>query len=470
MNGLRFLFPGPTKLWIIIIGFFLLAIGCSDGCRCNGCGCNGCTTSVVIDQESRKIKIDDLKIKVIANKNRVTNRKLRLDSTLYVDKTIWYTVDYNVRIDDRPEIKNICELEASENQDLEKSLDKFNIQFSPDEKHFAVGIDSKVYDFFHLLPDEVPFSSGCYYLNDSISTYLETANLNFKDIKWIRFPSPNKLLDEIIVPNLYSPWALECNQKNVLRILSDLPSGNEHDIVLINNWYCEIADIHFNQQRVQNTIKVSPTWKTAASKSLIKYIGKSIEENDPKLKSSLDMVLWINDINLLNKADSVIFDDYFASGYAGTYFLSRFNNTQFPVNKIISNKILDEAKKICSNPEAYPDKMSLETAVDVLVFKKEFNELKAFLEKNLNLESLENFKLDILTVTIRKYDKYPKDLQLIIVNNCHKIVQNPSDLSAFDVSEIMEFLKDKISCTDLKKLVEIHKDKLVGFMMPKNCH
>jgi hypothetical protein len=471
MSGLRFLFPGPYKLWIIIVFFFFIAIGCQDGCRCLGCGgCNGCTTSVVIDQEAKKIKVDGIKMKLIANKNRVTNRKLKLDSILYVDKKMWFTVDYHLRVEDRPEIRNICDYEVPENQKLEESLNKFNIIFSPDKQHFAVGLDNHVFDFFHLLPDGVPFSSGCYYLNDSSTVFLNNAKLDFKDIKWNKFPNPDLLLDKIIVPNNFNPWALACNQGNVLDLLRGLPPGNGHDMVLIKNWFCEIAEIHFNQQRVEAIVKVSPEWKKEAEISLINCINKSISENDPELNSSLNMVLWISDPKLLKKSDSTAFNDYFAAGYVGDYFVKRFSDKRNPVNAKIYSSILSESKKIASNTFADPKSISLDNVIDILFIVKDFNVLKTFIDKNIREDVIVLYGPVILSATIGKYDKYPKEHQTVILENYKKIMQNKSSqISLFDMIQVMEFLKDKITCEELKKLVELHKEKLIGFSLPNGC-
>jgi len=471
MKGLRYLFPGPFRFWTVIIFFLLLAIGCQDGCRCIGCGgCNGCTTSVVVDQESRKIKVDGVRMKLIANKNRVTNRKLKLDSVIYVDKTVWYNVDFHLKLADRPEIRNICEYDVEEKQDLEKSLDKFNLQFSPDKQHFAVGLNNKVYDFFHLLAKNVPFSSGTYYLNDTNHVYISKSDIDFKAINWNRFPNPDELLDKIIVPNNYNPWALECNQSNVLNLLQSLPPGNNHDLVLMKNWYSDIANQHFSRQRVEAIVKVSPEWLNVAQKSLIGNINHSISENDPELHSSLNMVLWINDKNLLNLSDSSAFSDYRAKGFAGDYFIERFNNKTFPVQTRIYTKILAESRKMCSNGYYSSESISLVNAVELLLLIKDYPVLKTFLNNNINSDTISFHGLDIIGATIEKFNKYPKELQTLMVANYQRLLENEKDvLFAYDISQIMEFLKDKIDCKALKHLAEKHKDKLIGFILPRNC-
>ena len=466
MGSFNYLLKGNFRFLVLFFFMSFIAVNCQNGCG----GYNGCTTSVIVDQESRKQKVDGVRIEITANKNRVTNRKLRINEDIKVDKTIWYTVDYYLEVDRRPEIKNICEFDIPENVDLKKALTQFNIKFSPDKKHFAVGLNNKVYDFFHLLKDGVPFSSGCYYVRDSNDIFLSTANIDFNKINWKNFPSPEILFDTVIVPNNYAVWALECNKNNVLSLLDDMPPGNKHEMVLIENWFCEIADLHFTKPRVDAIIKVSPAWKKAAIKSLTKAIGNAVSENDEQLDESLSMILWINDANALNVADSIAFDDYFAAGYAGNYWIERFKNKKLPIDKKMQTALLSKAKYIGSNFQEETDNMSQITAIDILLICKENEIIKGFINKNIQSEILLNDFFDISACPIRHYEAYSKDLQAIIVKRYLEVAQkSDSGLSGFNISEIVEFLKDKISCDELKKIVEMHKSDLSLFRMPDGC-
>ncbi len=461
-----YLNTNTTKVWALVFFLFSIAISCQNGCG----GCNGCTTSVVVDQESRKLKSDGVTIKVTVNKNRVTNRKLRLDNDKLIDKTIWYSVDYNLKVERRPEVKNICEIEVPENANLEKALADFNVKFSPDKKHFAVGLNDKVYDFFHLLKDGVPFSSGSYYLTDSVNIYISNANIYFNKIDWEVFSEPDVLFDIIIVPNKYSVFEPEGNKNNILKLLSEMPPGNIHDMVLIENWFCEIADLHFTEQRVADIIKVSPEWKKTAIEKILHHIDKSASVNDPELDKSQNMLLWINDASSLRKADSMVFDEYFAAGYAGDYLIKRMINKKITLNEKIHSALLGQAKSIGLNFQESTEQMSEKIAIDILLICKEFELLKIFMKNNIRPEVIIDDYTDVSNVTIRKFELYPKDLQAQMINAYLYIAKNTDlDLSNFEITEIVEFLKDKISCHELKKLTELHKDKLIGFRMPKRC-
>ncbi|NJO91009.1 MAG: hypothetical protein HC831_20115 [Chloroflexia bacterium] len=107
MKGLQYMFPGASKLWVVIMLAVFGAMSCQEGCRCRGCtGCGGCTTSVVVEHEDENKRVDGINIKVRANKNRVTNRKLRFNTEdIHIDKDQWYSVDYFLRVEKRDAIK-----------------------------------------------------------------------------------------------------------------------------------------------------------------------------------------------------------------------------------------------------------------------------------------------------------------------------------------------------------------------------
>lgn len=471
MKGLYFLFPGPVKLWAGLLAVVFIAMSTLHGCTCRGCGgCHGCTTSVVIDKESRRIRADDVRMRLTANKNRVTNRKLRYSQLFYIDKTVWFTIDYSLKLKKRPPVNHICEHEVEENQDMEKSLDRFQILFSPDKKHFAVGLDQKVYEFFHLFEEGVPFSSGCYYLNDSNFSYLQTADLTLNQIDWKRFPEPARLFDLIIVPNTYSVWTLPDNMSNVLELLSQMPPGNQHEMVLIENWYNEVAFSHFDSARVGKIIRVSPAWQKEATKKLLSSIQINQSENDPILEHSLNMLRWVQSYQALKMADSLVFQKFFATGHAGPYFLARLIDQRMPLDERISARLIGKSKKLAADFFNKSDSIPESIAFDILLLKKEYELLNTFLETYVNQEGLSNDFIGISNVTISKYNHYPEDLQELMVDLFQKVLAAKSvSISSFEKSTILEFLKNKLPCAQLRELVNLHKEDLLYFTMPDDC-
>lgn len=475
MEGFKYSFPNLPKVWIVIFACIFGALSCQQGCRCRGCtGCGGCTTSVVVDKETDNMRVDGMKIKLRANKNRITNRQIRIREYIDVDKSRSYAIDYHIRVSGRDALRNICEFGIPRNYDVDDAMDRFTIKFSPDKKHFAVGLDKNVYDFFHMLKKGVPFSSGCYYINDQNYTYLSDANIKFDDIEWSRFPSPDALLDKIVLPNDYSVWTYTHNQSNILMLLGQLKPGNEHDIHLIRNWYNDIADQHFTKQRVYAIKKVSPGWVKIAKESLLKIINESSSDVSTELGASLDMVLWIDDKELLNTVDKTVFEKYFAEGNAGNYLVERLANNNNSLNNSIKDPLITESLKVCSNNEGssvgFDDKISIEDAIEVLLLSKKENDLKNFINSNVTISKIENSFTNVPDLTIKKYDKYPKELQGLMVEKYTEVMKTPgTDIFSLTISEIVRFLQDKIKCSDLKEIVKLHKEDLGVYSLPARC-
>jgi hypothetical protein len=471
MKGLKYFFPGIPTVWMIFMAMILIGISCHSGCQCRGCGgCQGCTTSVVVESESQKIKVDDIRMRLTANKNRITNRKLRYNQTFYVDKTVWYSVDYMLELRKRPAIRNLCEYEVDSQEDLEKALKKFQIRFSPNKQHFAVGLDNHVYEFFHLLDQGVPFSSGCYYLNDSSFAFLQAANLNFDQINWQVFPKSDDLFSKLLIHENYSQWAVPNNRDNVLKLLSMLPPGNKNDLLLVENWYNEMANQHFNQNRVEQIAKVSPEWINIASKSLIKELEKNHLPNETVLGSTLDIAIWINDARLFGKMDTMVYKRYQASGLAGNYLVSRWGNKKNPLEKQLSNQLLEKSIQTATSQKERGQEFPIEWAVDILLIAQNYDALKQFLDNDIETETLFTDFATIWASSIQKYDKFPKELQEKMVDKYRAVVIGPcTEFSFYEMGQMLEFLKNKLPCSELKKLVNQHREKLIGFVMPDGC-
>jgi hypothetical protein len=140
-----------------------------------------------------------------------------------------------------------------------------------------------------------------------------------------------------------------------------------------------------------------------------------------------------------------------------------------PLNTNIKSALLLKAKEIATNFQSYNFQLSENNAIEILLIAQEYDILKGFLNKNIHQDVILDDFNDISSVTIRIYESYPKELQALMVKNFTGIAQKKLEFSGFDINEIMEFLKDKIPCKELKKLYELHKDVLFTFRLPKNC-
>jgi hypothetical protein len=249
-----------------------------------------------------------------------------------------------------------------------------------------------------------------------------------------------------------------------------MPPGNQHEMVLIENWYNEVAYRHFDSARVGKIIKVSPEWQKKASESLLSFIQMIDYENDPVLEHTLNLMRWVQNSQALRMADSLVFQKFFATGHAGPYFLTRLRDYSVPLDERISASLIDKSKNLAADFMKKSDSIPESIAFDILLLKKEFDLLKKFLEAYINQEGLSNDFMGISNVTISKYDHYPNDLQELMVDLFQKVLAAKSvSISSFEKSTILEFLKNKVSCPQLRELVNLHKEDLFYFKMPEDC-
>ena len=69
--------------------------------------------------------------------------------------------------------------------------------------------------------------------------------------------------------------------------------------------------------------------------------------------------------------------------------------------------------------------------------------------------------------TIDKYDRYPKNLQNLMISEYKIYLNNASlDISQFDVQKIYEFLEGKISCEEATKIYNKYQTKLISSEKP----
>ena len=100
-------------------------------------------------------------------------------------------------------------------------------------------------------------------------------------------------------------------------------------------------------------------------------------------------------------------------------------------------------------------------AIDILLITENEKELETFIYKAVRKENFTGSFIKIPKYTISKYDKYPKNLQKLIVKKYTLIAENPGNsVSRFDYDRILRFLKGKIPRKQSKEIYETHKSIL----------
>ena len=94
-------------------------------------------------------------------------------------------------------------------------------------------------------------------------------------------------------------------------------------------------------------------------------------------------------------------------------------------------------------------------AIDILLITENEKELETFIYKAVRKENFTGSFIKIPKYTISKYDKYPKNLQKLIVKKYTLIAENPGNsVSRFDYDRILRFLKGKIPRKQSKEIYE----------------
>jgi len=446
----------------ILILFLLFSFCFQDK---NNRGCSGCGCYKVVEEESEVRKIDDLKVKITAQKVKdtklVNTRGGRLNFELGTRSSFF--VRFKLEVSGCKPIYNLCEHYALERDDLNKSLKIFDIVLK--EKHLAVGLKDNPRSFHHQITNKLYFSSGYYYFDN---TNIEVRDLTFDKIDWSIFPDPDSLFQVMLLDGEKSNYGADDGE--LIDVLKEMPAGNKHELFLINNWYNSVARSHFTKRRVQKIVKKSPQWKSVAIKKAFIEISNPDKYNTG-FYPSIMLINAIKDKEALLKLDKyLLFEMNDSRDNMDDYFWERYNNKEIPLSKESRLKLQELSEEILY---AYPDDKEMfdvEFAIGFLIKEKQLKEIEGFLDKIISNEGLTEFMSKSIQLTIGKYHKYPDELKPKIVEKYTKVMQGPSpEISSFDMAKIFRFLKDKISCQQLKPIYNNNKDRLSRVKLPKKC-
>ena len=439
----------------IILSFLFIVF--TSSCR------NGCTivSSKIVEKETEVRNIDNFKIKITANKVKYTGTNARglLRNKLRITRNSWFGTNYTLKINDRKPNKDLIRRYAKEEADLTQVLKKFRIEFSPDKQHIAIGDNDTVFDFLHLLKtDKAFFSHRYYYKKNKFTPKTYEA---FNKIKWKTFPPAEQLFDSLITSDFAGNEYFE--------ILENMPPGNKYEISLIKNWDCPVAVGLFTKKRVKQIIKASPEWKNIAVEKLETVISKKMYGT---FKSkSYDLVRYIDDASLLTKIDSIIFniDNKYYNEF--NYFIERISNKKHPLKPEIVNSLIDMSKSTLDSINDKDLEVDTKEAVKILLKTENYDFLRNFLNTSINPAKYKVFRfMDLRSATIFMYENYPSDLQKLIVEKYNNYIQNlPEKMDNSNISYIFEFLKNKIPCSDAKKLYQKLKVKMEPWGKKPDC-
>ena len=383
----------------IVLLFLLFSFCFQDK---NNRGCSGCGCYKVVEEESEVRKVDDLKVKITAQKVKdtklVNTRGGRLNFELGTRSSFF--IRFKLEISGSKPIYNLCEYYAMERDDLNESLKIFNIKLK--EKHLAVGLKDNPRSFHHQITDELYFSSGYYYFDN---TTIEARNLTFDKIDWGVFPEPDTLFRMMLLDGEESNYGAD--EEELLDVLKEMPAGNKYEVFLVNNWYNSIARSHFTEKRVQKIVKRSPQWKKIA----IKKAFDEIKVSDKYSSSFHPSIMLINSIHekesILKLDKYLLFEMNSRRSNMENYFWERYNNKDIPLAKESKIKLQELSENIL---HTYPDDkemLDIEFALGFLIKEDQLKEIELFLNKIISNEGLTVFMSKSIHLTIEKFHKYP---------------------------------------------------------------
>jgi len=445
-----------TKKLLYLALLIIFLAGCQGGCRCNGC-----TTKKTIEKETDRRKVQGVKLKITANKVQSTNRKLNLRSgEELVSKSVYFSVDYDVKLPKRDKIEHICEFPlVDQNYNLETALTDFTFEFSEDKKNFAVGQKADAWEFYHMLEEGIPFSSGAFYFSKVKSESKYNA-VKFSEIDWNIFPPAKQLFDTLLLASssIHFSGNYNPNQKVLLKLLKEMPPGNSHEYFLIDNWYSEIAHQHFTQSRIEDIVKKSPAWKKTAIKKSLLYLQK---ENSFGITNTLELILNINDIQTIHKADSIAYFSENIKEYASQkYLLERIEDKKVELNPKIKSDLISRANVAINNLEPESDYVDIDFARKVLIATEDYKSIESAIDK-INDKSYQNSTEEnngdgyrnLLNVTKDGYRHYPDPLKKKILKEFVKFMHNtPENISEFELRRMYWFLNGKIPCDEFENI------------------
>ena len=435
-----------------IISFLILVVGIR------------CDYNKTLEKTTEERELNGLNIIITANKVKRTQYIIPKGGRLNFElgpKSNYY-VNYSLEIEGTKEMDNLCKYYVEKEIDLQICIKSFSVSMSENKQHLAVGINSEVRSFQHLISDRQSFTSGMFYL-DKIK---QTKNqILIGEINWTLFPDSESLFDSILLRR--EKYA---DNEDVLAVLKELPLGNRHEIFLIGIWYNPLANTHFTKSRVQKISKASPQWKNTAINKSYTLIEQSVK-NTEAFKASIQMLLAINDKNALHNLDNLfVFEMQSSDMTYDNYFYDRIYNKKVALQAKTNAELIVQSEKILTNYSDYETFITADFAIEFLLKENKQKVVESFLSALITNDGYAKHKYKVIQLSITNYKVYPDNLQKMIVAKYTKLMENPSE-RIYDKTliEIYKFLYYKIPCETLKLIYGKNEKILKGVGLPTKC-
>lgn len=441
------------KLKILIIVLIAALSGCGRGCQCEK----------TIDSDSERRNIDGIRVKIQAEKVQTTTTRFKtvrnndapFGCNCISTKSYNYSFVYNVKLRGRSLLKEACFIPIEENVDMDFALEWFNMKFSDNKKHFAVGIGQNVYCIYHLLDEGVPFTSPEGDLKDG-----KNEENTFDYINWKKFDAPVKIAEKLILDMEYYSLLDNEQQHLIAQTLSEQEVPSRFDILLLNNWpYSDLSTNVLTERRVEKLVGKSEVWKQRA----LQKVFVSIDET-AYLYANASMLLAIDDQNAYRKADAVLFAYWPEENAVSDYVNQRIEDKKKEVAPHVLQQLKDKANYIITHlpndTHFYPE---LKPAFEMLLKLEDSSGFGKMLKQMFVLQIHENLYADISDIIIGHFVRFSKKQQQYIVEKLPTVFPV---VSAIYRANYYKFLCNKAS----KQQLKILKDTYHTDLKNTNCN
>ncbi len=425
------------KIWLLLL-LVLVAVGCK----------RGCTTHAVVDDESETRTIAGQKVEVTAKLIESNTHYLRRQNSYS------YHMRFDVKLAGRPTMKEVALLPAEYEDEPEDALPRFEVAFSPDKKHFAIALDKKVVDVFHLLEKGVPFAA-----------YFEPSTVYIDDFNWDHVDTPEEIARLLIRSDNMSMalkglddydfmngGAGDNDHYFELAIAAQDP-GSALDFVLLEEWpNSYLAGSCLAKERVAANSKASAEWKSNMQQKLLSLLRKKEVNND-----ITDMVFYFNDQLVYDSADVAFMQLWPGDWQAEDYFEQRVNATQSN-GKAIAAKLQQRANTLITTVPVDSEYGQMEGAFKYLLERGDSSNFKASIELLLGDEVFHDLSYSDQDLYMDQYENLGPVLQQLVLERYTELCRQDFDYSVFD------FLGKHLTCEKLKvitaDLPDYQKDNL----------
>ncbi len=418
-------------------------------------GCNkGCTTREVLGEETREIGYGDYKGTMRVRWIEIRHSRRKPGRGLLERKVSYnYALEYSLRL---PKIgfQDLGELpyyDEDEEPNYEREFARFSMDFSPDYRHFAYGLEGSLKGLVH------EFNGHLFKSNYDLAW----KEKDLERINWSDLPTPRKLLEESLTAGMN---CMSMDNETRL-ILSEMPIEDSIHMVALENWPRCQGMVDFYDEITVKRLAQNPMWKARA----IVKAKEEMLEGFMDAEEGEQMLKYLGDRSVYDELDSVK--------------VEKFGRGSFRSNEYVYKKLRSKTDTLSSKAQEMLLRRTDRVADQVLRRGSTEIELEdIFKVWRLMGESERTEKL--LTRSFQKsqpwnrnwfwmkkgilddYDSFSDSEQEIISAGVLKLFPK---IKSYHRDDLFEAIQDFTDCEEQKRLMKKYPSDLEDFILPGRC-